>query len=118
MRRPRIRPVTVSVLLAAALLPAGAAHAAAQRAPSVTHVCNYTGEWSSYPTGPVLLQLQCYLSHDLTDFPPPFEPVYGPATRRALLRFQMCDNLPVDGVLGPRIWYELERVADSGVPVC
>ncbi|MGW1195288.1 peptidoglycan-binding domain-containing protein [Streptomyces sp. NPDC002536] len=118
MRRPRIRTTTVSALLAAALLPVGAAHAAAQRAPSATHVCNYTGEWSSRPTGPVLLQLQCYLGHDLTDFAPPFEPVYGPVTRSAVLRFQGCDNLGADGVLGPRTWYELERVADSGVPVC
>lgn len=118
MRHPRIRTVTVSVLLAAALLPAGAAHAAAQRASSATDVCNYTRERSSRPTGLVLLQLQCYLSHDLTDFGPPFEPVYGPVTRSAVLRFQACDDLGADGVLGPRTWYELERVADSGVPVC
>ncbi len=107
------------LVLGLGVTAAGTANAAPAVHPSTVkphNVCNFT---SATPilnpgsSGAAVKQLQCYLNDSLDDDHLTVDGSFGSLTEAAVLEFQGCDGLAVDGSVGPRTWPELKRVANG-----
>ena len=81
------------LILSAALLCAGTAHAA--------------GSLEEGARGPRVAAVQKWLGLDV-------DRIYGPATERAVRRWQRRHGLTADGIVGPATWAELKRAYARG----
>ncbi len=57
--------------------------------------------------------LQCLLNNSLDHVTMSQDGSFGPATKSAVKRFQYCDYLTQDGIVGPQTWGELTWWANS-----
>ncbi|MBD2104044.1 peptidoglycan-binding protein [Leptolyngbya sp. FACHB-261] len=48
--------------------------------------------------------------------PGPIDGMFGPSVTKAAMRFQQAKRLPMDGVVGPRTWAELEAAPPPSPP--
>ena len=62
-------------------------------------------EWSSNTQA--VYTLQCLLNASLRYTKVSVDGSFGPATLSAVKRFQYCDVLTIDGIVGPATWSEL-----------
>jgi peptidoglycan hydrolase-like protein with peptidoglycan-binding domain len=119
--RTRIVAGIAAVLLALGLGMAttgtATAAAAAHTAVAKPHdTCNYTTArptLSQGSSGAAVRQLQCYLNSSLDDDFLAVDGQFGPQTRAAVLEFQSCDGIGVDGIVGPVTWGGLNAWANS-----
>lgn len=58
-------------------------------------------------------QLQVCLNLSLDDDGLNVDGSFGPLTEAAVIEFQRCDRIGVDGIVGPQTWGALKRVANS-----
>ncbi|MYS22350.1 MULTISPECIES: peptidoglycan-binding domain-containing protein [unclassified Streptomyces] len=68
-------------------------------------------EWSS--NAQAVYTLQCMLNRSLLHTTVTVDGSFGPSTLSAVKRFQYCDYLTVDGIVGPQTWGDLVFWAGS-----
>ncbi|MGW3649017.1 peptidoglycan-binding domain-containing protein [Streptomyces sp. NPDC000878] len=63
-------------------------------------------------------QLQCELNYSMRNTNLAEDGYFGPATRAAVLKFQGCVNITVDGIVGRVTWASLNYWAASNAYAC
>lgn len=88
---------------------------------SVQASCNYT---SNRPvlrqgsTGLAVKQAQCLLNASMGGVNLAVDGSFGPATTRAVRRFQDCASIGTDGVIGSVTWDNIYYWADRSIDLC
>ncbi|MFI5953294.1 peptidoglycan-binding protein [Cryptosporangium sp. NPDC051539] len=110
----RLLALLISVLAALAVGGVLATPASAQL---ISNKCTYT---NSQPTlqrgssGTAVRQVQCELNYSMDNVEIAQDGSFGATTDSTVRRFQRCLGLPVDGIVGPNTWRQLNLWAWTG----
>ncbi|MEW2397517.1 peptidoglycan-binding domain-containing protein [Streptomyces sp. NPDC046862] len=84
-------------------------------------VCNFTKQRPTLQigsSGRAVQQAQCYLNNAMSSGNLDVDGDFGSVTKSAVLRFQHCAGITVDGVVGAQTWSFLVFWANSTDTVC
>ncbi|EXG81111.1 peptidoglycan-binding domain-containing protein [Cryptosporangium arvum] len=109
---------TLALLIATvAALATGGVVATPASAGNITGRCTYTSSepvLRSGSSGTAVRQVQCELNYAMTGVADiAVDGSFGPITDNYVRRFQSCIGLPVDGIVGPNTWKQLNHWAAS-----
>ncbi|MFI9362994.1 peptidoglycan-binding protein [Kitasatospora sp. NPDC053057] len=111
----------LAAVVVATFLAIGSGVATAGSASAATSPSNLCGWWStsepelSYgDSGNEVKALQCELYNSLAYNGPAVDGQFGDQTLAAVKKFQTCEGLQVDGIVGPKTWAALDYQTTQG----
>ncbi|MFD7812850.1 peptidoglycan-binding protein [Streptomyces sp. NPDC059785] len=113
--------VAATTLLLAGLVTRTAAASPAATAPQAAIGCGYSNQFPQIKLGSkgaAVREAQCYLNGTLTNTHLAVDGDFGPLTDAATRRFQACEGLAVDGIIGPKTWEALSFDWVNGIVAC
>jgi peptidoglycan hydrolase-like protein with peptidoglycan-binding domain len=111
----------LAAVVVATVLATGCGVATAGTASAATSSSQLCGNWStSEPelslgdSGNEVRALQCELYNSLAYNGPDVDGQFGNQTLTAVKKFQTCEGLQVDGIVGPKTWAALDYQSSQG----